>query len=60
MDGFRAHGAALFLAIARRIQGQLLGGDDGRDLIADADSWMASEGIVNPGRLAAAFVPGIP
>ncbi len=60
VDGFRAHGAQLFLAIARRTQGQLLGGDDGRDLIADADSWMASEGIVNPGRLAAAFVPGIP
>jgi hypothetical protein len=26
----------------------------------DADAWMAREGIVNPARLAAAFVPGFP
>jgi hypothetical protein len=60
MDGFRERGAAFFLAIAGRKKGELLGGDEGRALIAAADAWMASEGIVNPARLAAAFVPGFP
>jgi hypothetical protein len=59
-DRFEEHGSAFYLAIARRKKGELLGGDEGRALIAAADSWMAGEGIVNPARLAAAFVPGFP
>jgi eukaryotic-like serine/threonine-protein kinase len=60
IDAFRDRGAAFFLAIARRTKGLLVGGDEGRGLIAEADAWMAGEGIINPARLAATFVPGIP
>jgi hypothetical protein len=60
IEGFRESGAAFFLAIARRKKGELLGGDEGRALIASADAWMAGEGIVDPARLAATFVPGFP
>jgi hypothetical protein len=58
-DGFNEYRSAFYCAIARRRKGELLGGDEGRALIAAADAWMAGEGIVNPERLAAAFVPGI-
>ena len=58
--GFAGSRAAFFLALARRKKGELLGGDEGRALIAEADAWMAGEGIVDPARLAATFVPGFP
>jgi len=57
VDRFAEYGSAFYLAIARRKKGELLGGDEGRALIAQADEWMAGEGIVNPARLASAFVP---
>lgn len=60
VDRFQEYRSAFYLAIAKRKKGELLGGDQGRALIAAADSWMAGEGIVNPARLAAAFVPGFP
>jgi hypothetical protein len=60
VDRFQEYGSAFYLAIARRKKGELLGGDEGRALMATADAWMAGEGIVNPARLAAAFVPGFP
>lgn len=60
MDNFRECRSAFYLAMARRKRGELLSGDEGRAQIAAADAWMAGEGIVNPGRLAAAFVPGFP
>ncbi len=56
---FEESGGAFFLALARRAKGRLLGGDEGRTLTAVADAWMQGEGITNPARLAAAFVPGI-
>jgi hypothetical protein len=43
----------------RRRRGELLGGDEGRALIAAADEWMTSQGIRNPVRMAAMIVPGI-
>jgi len=57
VDRFEEYGSAFYLAIARRRKGELLGGDEGRALVAAADAWMAGEGIVNPARLASAFVP---
>jgi len=57
VDRFEEYGSAFYLAIARRKQGELLGGEEGRALIAQADKWMAGEGIINPARLASAFVP---
>jgi serine/threonine protein kinase len=57
MDGFRNRGSLFYLAVATRKKGELLGGDEGRALMAEADAWMTAEGIVNPARLAATFVP---
>jgi hypothetical protein len=58
-EGFKACHSALWYAISRRRTGELLGGDRGRTLIADADAWFATQNIVNPARLAATLVPGV-
>jgi hypothetical protein len=42
----------------RRRRGELLGGEEGRALVEAADAAMRAEGIVNPARWAASFVPG--
>ncbi len=60
VDRFAEYHSAFYLAIARRLKGELLGGGEGRALVAAADAWMAGEGIVNPARLASAFVPWLP
>ena len=53
--GLAAHEAA-----ARRCLGQLLGGDEGRRLVEEADHWFAGVGGVRPDRLAAVLAPGLP
>ncbi len=60
VERFAEYRSAFYLAIARRMKGELLGGVEGRALVADAEAWMAAEGIVNPARLASAFVPWLP
>ncbi len=50
----------LYAAVARRRFGQLLGGDQGRALIAVADDWMTSQGVKNPVRMTAMLAPGLP
>jgi hypothetical protein len=60
VERFAEYRSAFYLAIARRKQGELLGGDEGRSLVAAADAWMAGEGIVNPARLTSTFVPWLP
>jgi hypothetical protein len=45
-------------ACCRRRLGRLLGGDDGAELIAEADATMAAEGIVNTERWTASHAPG--
>ncbi len=52
------HDLLLCAAAARRRLGELLGGDEGAALIAAADDWMNSEGIVNPERMTEVFAPG--
>lgn len=53
-----ASGVALFAASGRRHLGRLLGGDEGRALIEQADSWMTGQSIRDPVRMAATMVPG--
>jgi serine/threonine protein kinase len=43
---------------ARRRRGQLIGGDEGAALVAEADAWMASQDIKNPARMADMLAPG--
>jgi hypothetical protein len=57
-EAFRAADMGLHAAIARRRRGELQGGDEGRTLVAEADAWMALEGVKNPTRMCAALAPG--
>ena len=57
---FQAQEMGLHAAVARRRQGVLLGGDEGRALVAEADAWMAGQQVRNPARLAAVLAPGFP
>jgi hypothetical protein len=43
---------------ARRRLGQSVGGDRGRELIAEADEWMRSQEIKNPALLTRMLAPG--
>jgi eukaryotic-like serine/threonine-protein kinase len=54
---FAASDARLHVAVARRRRGEVLGGDRGQALIAEADSWMSGQCIRNPARLCAHFLP---
>jgi hypothetical protein len=51
---------ALHAASARRHRGQLLGGEEGRRLVVEADRWMAGQRIRNPARMAVLLCPGGP
>jgi hypothetical protein len=48
----------LYAAAARRCLGLMVGGDEGRDLVAVADAWMAAQTIRNPERMTAMLAPG--
>jgi hypothetical protein len=50
----------LHAAAARRRRGELLGGDEGRRLIARADDLMADQRVRDPARLTAVLAPGFP
>ncbi|AUX31318.1 MULTISPECIES: serine/threonine-protein kinase PknK [Sorangium] len=56
--GFDAVDMALHGACARRGRGELLGGDAGRALVAQADEAMARQGIRRPDRWTALYLPG--
>jgi tetratricopeptide (TPR) repeat protein len=58
IERFDAAEMALHAACARRRKGQLLGGDAGRALVAEADDVMARQGISRPERWAEIFAPG--
>jgi eukaryotic-like serine/threonine-protein kinase len=55
---FDAAGMRLYAAAARRRHGELLGGVEGRALVAAADQFMMDQGIQDPGRMAQAIAPG--
>jgi serine/threonine protein kinase len=54
----RGAGLALHAESANRRRGQLLGGRAGDDLVNQSESWMASQGIRNPARMASMCAPG--
>ena len=56
-SGFEAADMGLHAAAARRRRGELLGGQEGARLVADADAWMSAERVVNPARICALLVP---
>jgi len=60
IDRFKECESPFWHALALRRKGQLLGGKEGLSLVAEADRWMATEGIVNPAAMTAAFIPGFP
>jgi hypothetical protein len=57
--GFDAANMSLHAEVCRRRQGELLGGDEGTDLIEKANAQMANECIRNPDRWANMIAPGM-
>ncbi len=55
--GFDAANLKLLANVARRRLGELVGGDEGRLRIEAADTWMRTEGIREPSRMAALLAP---
>ncbi len=55
---FDAVDMLLWATAARRHAGALLGGEEGRALVARADALMTEQGVVNPARMAAMYAPG--
>lgn len=56
--GFERAEAALMAAVIRRRRGELLGGEEGKELVDAADRWMAGQEIKNPPRMSAMLAPG--
>ena len=56
--GFGAADMALHAACARRRKGEIVGGDEGRKLVAEADVAMTAQGIARPDRWATMVAPG--
>jgi serine/threonine protein kinase len=50
----------LYAAAAQRRRGELLGGEEGRAVVAAADEDMRSRGVRDPDRFAAVLAPGFP
>jgi hypothetical protein len=59
-SGFDECDMPLSAAAARRRLGKLLGGEEGRALVTQADAWMSGQRIRNPERMTAMMVPGFP
>jgi serine/threonine protein kinase/tetratricopeptide (TPR) repeat protein len=57
---YAAAGMHLCAAATRRRLGALLGGDAGRTVMAEADSWMQGQQIRNPKGMADLYAPGFP
>ena len=57
---FESADMGLFAAAARRHLGRLRGGDEGRELVDRADTWMRAQSIVDPARMASCLAPGFP
>ncbi len=60
LAGFDACHMKLFRAVTGRRLGELVGGDEGRALVHQANAWMTAHGIVNADRMTATLAPGFP
>jgi tetratricopeptide (TPR) repeat protein len=58
LGGFERIHLRLHVAATRRCLGLLLGGDEGRSLVADADAAMSAETVRNPARMTRLLAPG--
>jgi eukaryotic-like serine/threonine-protein kinase len=56
--GLGAADMAAYAAAATRRLGQLLGGDEGRALVEQADAFWADQQVVDPARVTAILAPG--
>jgi serine/threonine protein kinase len=59
LKGFEKADMALYAAAARRLLGQVTPGDEGRQLVTQADEWMQRQQIKNPARMAIMLAPGL-
>jgi hypothetical protein len=57
-DRFRACDMALCAATTDRRLGALLGGEEGRSLVNQADAWLIAQAVRRPDRVADLFAPG--
>ena len=58
--GFVRWDMAGYAAAARRRHGWLVGGREGEAEVTAADAWMASQDVVDPGRMTEMLAPGFP
>ncbi len=58
--GFQRADMRLYETAARRILGELVGGERGRALVGEADRWMEGEEIRHPARMARMLAPVLP
>jgi ribosomal protein L4 len=56
--GFEEQSMALLATVSRWHLGRARGGDEGRALVASAESWMTAQGVANAARMAGALAPG--
>jgi tetratricopeptide (TPR) repeat protein len=57
-DKFTEMNMAAYRAVTRRRRGQILGGDEGRELVAESDAWVEDQGVRNPAAWARMYAPG--
>lgn len=57
--GFRAVEMSLHAAVARRLAGLLLGGEQGDEMVLTAEAFMAEQGVQNPTAISRMFAPGV-
>ena len=58
LAGFVAADMGLYAATVRRRLGSLVGGDEGRALVAEGDAFMRAQGIVQPEAMTRMMAPG--
>ena len=55
--GFSSVAMNLHAAVARRRKGEWLGGDAGRTMVVESDTWMRNQGIIDPSKMARMLAP---